>query len=208
MVEQTISLRERKKQETRQRILDVSVDLFQTQGFRRTSVDEIAARANVSRGTCFNYFPNKESILREIATRELEQLQQLAEDDRASSPVATIRHVMHRLVADTLPYLRVTRYVFLEALLYPSNENAFHVRLGSILGRLVQNAQDRGEIRADLSPAGVVHAITGTYLAVIFEHIAHHEDTPDANASVERIIDMIFEGIAGPDYTSLYGSTS
>jgi AcrR family transcriptional regulator len=207
MVEQTLSLRERKKQETRQRILDVAVDLFQTRGFRRTSVDEIAARANVSRGTCFNYFPNKESILREIATRELEQLQQLAEDDRASPPVATIRHVMHRLVADTLPYLRVTRYVFLEALLYPSDENAFHIRLGSILGRLVQKAQDRGEIRADLAPAEVVHAITGTYLAVIFERIAHREDTSDANASVERIIGMIFEGIAGPDYTFLYGST-
>ena len=71
----TLSLRERKKRETRQRILDVSVELFQDQGFDQTSVDEIAARADISRGTCFNYFPNKESILREIATRELAHLQ-------------------------------------------------------------------------------------------------------------------------------------
>jgi AcrR family transcriptional regulator len=198
---QVISLRERKKQETRRHILDVAVDLFQDQGFDRTSVDEIAARADVSRGTCFNYFPTKESILREIAARELEQLQQLAQDDRTDSPVARIHQVMHRLVADTLPYLRITRYIILGAMLYPSDENAFNIRLGSILSALVQKAQIRGQIRADLSPAEVAHAITGIYLAVFFERITHSDAISDANSSVERIIDMIFQGIAGPAYT-------
>jgi AcrR family transcriptional regulator len=201
MTKQPLSLRERKKRETRQRILDVAVELFQDQGFDQTSVDEIAARADISRGTCFNYFPNKEDILREIALRELEHLQTLAEDDQTGSAVATIRHVMRCLVADTLPYLRVTRYVFLGAMLYPSDETAFHVRLGSILGELVQKAQIQGEIRADLSSPEVVQAITGTYLAAIFEHIAQSKATPDAAASVKRIIDMIFVGIAGPNYT-------
>ncbi|MBN1579670.1 MAG: TetR/AcrR family transcriptional regulator [Anaerolineae bacterium] len=202
MSEQVLSLRERKKQETRQRILDVAVDLFQNQGFDQTSVDEIADRAGISRGTCFNYFANKESILCEIAVRELEHLQHLAENGPKASPVATIRRVMHALVADTLPYLRVTRYVFLGAMLYPSDETAFHIRLGSILGKLVQKAQAQGEIRADLPPAEVVRAITGTYLAVIYDYIAHSQATSDGSTSVERIINMIFEGIAGPDYAN------
>jgi AcrR family transcriptional regulator len=193
-----LSLRERKKRQTRQRILDVALELFQRNGFDRTSVDEIAARANVSRATCFNYFSSKESIVHEIAVRELEQLQGLAERDRAASPVAKIRNVMRRLTADTLPYLRITRYVFLGALLYPSNETAFHIRLGSILDRLVQEAQALGEIRADLVPTEVVQAIIGAYFSVVFGHIAHSEDTFDACASVERITDMVFEGIAGP----------
>jgi AcrR family transcriptional regulator len=199
MNEQALSLRERKKQETRHRILAVAIELFQNQGFDQTSVDEIAARADISRGTCFNYFPNKESILREIAVRELEQLQKLAQDDRTAPPVAKIRHVMHRLVADTLPYLRITRYVLLGAMLYPSDENAFNIRLGSILAKLVKEAQIRGEIRIDLSPTEIAHAITGTYLAVFFERMARSAP-PKANASVERMVDMIFEGIAGPNY--------
>jgi AcrR family transcriptional regulator len=201
MIEQELSLRERKKRETRQRILGAAVELFQNQGFDQTPVDEIAAQANVSRGTFFNYFPNKESLLREIAVQEFEQLQELAKDDRTNPPIAKIRHVMHRLAADTLPYLRITRYVFLGAMLYPIEDKAPNIQLGSILGGLVQEAQRRGEIRASLSPAEIVHAITGAYLAVFFEHIAHAETTLDAVSAVERIIDMILEGIAGPNYT-------
>jgi AcrR family transcriptional regulator len=201
VTEQELSLRERKKRETRQRILDVAIELFQSQGFDQTPVDAIATQANISRGTFFNYFPNKKSLLREIASQELEQLQKLAEDDRTNSPIAKIRHVIHRLVADTLPYLRITRYIFLGAMLYPTEEKAPNIQLGSILGGLVQEAQDRSEICADLPPAEIVHAITGAYLAVFFEHIAHGEPTTDAVSTVERIIDMILEGIAGPNYT-------
>ena len=203
MAERATSLRERKKQKTRQRILDTAIELFQDHGFNQTSVDEIASRADVSRATCFNYFPNKESILREIAVQELEQLQQLAGDERPDPPVARIRQVMRRLVADTLPYLRITRYIILGAMLYPSDENAFNIRLGNILGTLVQEAQRRGEIRSDLSPTEVAHAITGIYLAVVFERITHHDAITDASSSVERIVDMVFQGLAGPNYTPL-----
>lgn len=203
MAEQVLSLRERKKQETRQRILDAAVELFQNQGFNQTSVDEIASRADISRATCFNYFPNKESILREIAIQELEHLQQLAFDNRPEPPVARIRLVMRRLVADTLPYLRIARYIILGAMLYPADENAFNIRLGNILGTLVQEAQHRGEIRSDLSPTEVAHAITGIYLAFVFERIAQHDAIADASSSVERSLDMIFQGLAGPNYTPL-----
>jgi AcrR family transcriptional regulator len=57
-----VNLRERKKAETRQAISDVATRLFEARGFETVTVAEIAAAANVSSKTVFNYFPAKEDL--------------------------------------------------------------------------------------------------------------------------------------------------
>ncbi|MCB9760780.1 MAG: TetR family transcriptional regulator [Alphaproteobacteria bacterium] len=58
-----LSLRERKKRQTRGAIRDAALKLFLEQGYTETTIQEIARAADVSVGTLFNYFPNKESLL-------------------------------------------------------------------------------------------------------------------------------------------------
>ncbi|MEZ0342063.1 TetR family transcriptional regulator [Mycobacterium sp. pV006] len=58
----TIGLRERKKRQTRATLLSAAVELCEEQGFERTTVDQIAAIANVSPRTFSRYFPTKEAI--------------------------------------------------------------------------------------------------------------------------------------------------
>jgi AcrR family transcriptional regulator len=58
-----MSRRERKKEETRSSIIDCAIGLFKTKGFQQTSMEEIAELSDVSKGTLYNYFPDKESIL-------------------------------------------------------------------------------------------------------------------------------------------------
>lgn len=57
------NLRQRKKAETRERILRASSELFLNNGFDETSVEEIAYHADLSIGTLYNYFANKSEIL-------------------------------------------------------------------------------------------------------------------------------------------------
>jgi AcrR family transcriptional regulator len=56
-------LRERKKLETRETIAQAAATLFAERGFAAVTVDDVAAAANVSRQTIFNYFPTKEQML-------------------------------------------------------------------------------------------------------------------------------------------------
>ncbi|MFE6668719.1 TetR family transcriptional regulator [Streptomyces sp. NPDC057697] len=56
-------LRDRKKARTRQTIRAAGLDLYEEQGFERTTVDQICRRADVAHRTFFRYYASKESLL-------------------------------------------------------------------------------------------------------------------------------------------------
>lgn len=62
-----------------QEILIAAAGLFSIKGFENTTVDEIAAQANVGKGTIYLYFKNKEHILVEILEDSLNQIYEIFE---------------------------------------------------------------------------------------------------------------------------------
>lgn len=56
-------VREKRRQETRARIVDAAAELFAERGFDAVSVMEIAGRAGVVEKTVFNHFPVKEGLV-------------------------------------------------------------------------------------------------------------------------------------------------
>ena len=63
--------RERRKEARPGELLDAALDLFVEKGFSATRVDEVAARAGVSKGTLFLYFPSKEDLFKAVVRENI-----------------------------------------------------------------------------------------------------------------------------------------
>lgn len=68
-------LRERKKQQTRELILRVALELFEEKGYAATTIPEIAERADVSPRTVSSYFPAKEDLVFDTTVTTFDRLQ-------------------------------------------------------------------------------------------------------------------------------------
>jgi AcrR family transcriptional regulator len=63
--------RRRRKEARPQELLDAALDLFVEKGFAATKIDDVAARAGVSKGTVYLYFPSKEELLKAVIRHNL-----------------------------------------------------------------------------------------------------------------------------------------
>jgi AcrR family transcriptional regulator len=73
----TNTLHVRRRRQTRSEIVRAAFELFAKQGYEAVSMDSIAEAAGVSRATLFNYFPQKELMLRDIAAARAEKLKSI-----------------------------------------------------------------------------------------------------------------------------------
>ncbi|MEU9481881.1 helix-turn-helix domain-containing protein [Streptomyces sp. NPDC048191] len=95
------SLRERKRERTRQALIDAAAELFERNGYDETTVAEIAAAAEIGTRTFFGYFASKEDILfPDSDTRARTTIEAIANRDPAEGPVDVLVRALET-VAET-----------------------------------------------------------------------------------------------------------
>lgn len=70
--------REEKSERSRRAVLDAALHLFAHQGFRATTMRQIAERAEVSTGNCYHHFPDKDTIFLAL----IDEYYEITESDR------------------------------------------------------------------------------------------------------------------------------
>jgi AcrR family transcriptional regulator len=95
-------LRERKKARTRAAIREHALRLFRSQGYAATTVEQIAAAAEVSQSTFFRYFPTKEDVVLrdDFGDRMLEAF---SRQPASLAPVAALRAAIREALATLTP---------------------------------------------------------------------------------------------------------
>src|SRR5512138_1676972 len=63
--------RQRRKEARPQELLQAALELFVEKGFAATRSEEVAARAGVSKGTLYLYYPSKEDLLKAVVRENL-----------------------------------------------------------------------------------------------------------------------------------------
>jgi len=95
ITEASAGLRERKKQRTRDALVDAAFDLFQRKGFEATTIDEISEAVEISPRTFFRYFESKEDVALTLLDRQLTAIYSAFRARPAHEPVLTaLRHAV------------------------------------------------------------------------------------------------------------------
>jgi AcrR family transcriptional regulator len=144
-------------------ILDAALTEFATKGFAGARMDDIAARAGVTKGTIYLYFDSKEALfkalLKDTAEPRLDELTRVA--DAHEGPVGPLIAQLLRFIGNflaTTDRVVLPKIVIAEAGNFPELARFHHevilTRALGFVGSLIAKGQARGEFR----PMPVEHA--------------------------------------------------
>jgi len=110
-------LRHRRRQQTRSEIVRAAFELFGRLGYERVSMDSVASAAGVSRATSFNYFPQKELILHDIAAARAEKLSNMLSEFKLSGETPSFESIIELILDIAAENAKITagaKKLFLE----------------------------------------------------------------------------------------------
>lgn len=151
-------LRQRKKAESRQKMLDAAKRLFIEHGYSRTTMDEIADKAGFGVATLYNYFRTKEGVFATMARDDMALLERAGEEVLGRLPEDPVDAVYELLKVYNRVYEFISYSVMHEFLFYQSKGSGpLHEVSRWVLGwqhdqvaRALQQCQQRGSVTDEL----------------------------------------------------------
>ncbi len=171
--------RERRKQARPGELLDAALDLFVEKGFAATRVEEVAARAGVSKGTLFLYFPSKEelfkAVVREnISGRFIEWNEEFAAFEGSTADMLGYCMTVWWNRVGATKASGITKLMMSEAQNFPELANFYQEEViqpgQALIRRVLQRGVDAGEFR----PLDLNYAIYSVVAPMIFLILAKH----------------------------------
>jgi TetR/AcrR family transcriptional regulator, transcriptional repressor for nem operon len=170
-------------------ILDAASSLLVANGPARTSIDAVAQRAGIAKGTVYLYFASRSDLLAALRSRYAESLADRARSILEHADPAdpdSVTGAFERLAAELLGYVhahqRLYHVLFHEA---PGHQEQAREPLRHLAADLLSQAMDQGALAptdADVLAGFLLDGLHGAMLP-----LAHH-DQPGVPASVGEIL--------------------
>jgi AcrR family transcriptional regulator len=164
-----MSLRERKKQQTRLAIAEAAKRLFSERGFDAVTVAEVAEEADVSEGTVFNYFPTKEDLFYSpMEAFEADLVAAVAQRHTGESVAAAFqRYLLERSagLADRAELIATAARIRSASPALQAREREISAQYTQALAELI--ADETGKPRDDVEAAVVASALMGAQRSLV-----------------------------------------
>ncbi|MFC8450006.1 TetR/AcrR family transcriptional regulator [Kitasatospora sp. NPDC057223] len=187
--------RERNKLRVRERLYTAALTLFTEQGYDETSIDEIAERADVARGTFFNYFQRKEDLLGTWGEMRRDQLRDsLAADALGAGATRTrLQACMRALGKMNDEDQKETRAVLM-AWVRAGRPLLEEPYLAELFSELVADGVVRGEFREGTDADRVGHALRDLYLGTLYRWCMQPGRKGALSKELLAILDILLYG--------------
>lgn len=176
-----------KKEKTKERIEQAALALFREQGYHQTTVQDITTAAKVAKGTFFNYFPTKNSIMKSLANDLLcDVMPHVRQPHLKKRPLIVRIHAYLQFIFtdyDTHPTLTIEMWKYVlqeESMLFSHWKELLH------------DAKIRGEMDANVSIETWSHIIH----SLITYGIHAFATEPSKARLLENVMHLVETGIS------------
>lgn len=151
----------------KQKIIEQSIQLFESKGFSETSIQDIVNALGATKGTFYYYFPSKEQLLMDIHSNYINELLEKQREIMNSSDdyKTKVIDVVRLLITDIKPHGQRARIFYRELMnLNEGNQQIITEKRKEFrfnLQELIEKGMDNGEFHRDLKADMVCFAILG-----------------------------------------------
>lgn len=194
-------IREQKKKETRQAIMDAAIHLFGDRGYERTSIEDLAAAAGIGKTTIYGYFSAKQEIFQAFCDEEVESSFNVLQDSvDPDSPLleqlVTLFMLQFRFVTENREFGRH----LLREMAFPkekSDSSLEHTqRYLDTLENLLERAREKGQIKSDALLPTASASFYMLYLGCLSGwYGGYMTDQQAVEDSMGRLFQLVLEGI-------------
>jgi AcrR family transcriptional regulator len=210
-----LPLRQRRKQDRPQELLNAALELFAQKGFSATRSEEVASRAGVSKGTLYLYFPSKEELFKAVVRSNISALiaegQQVADqfDGSSAQLLRLLMHTWWQRVGDTQAG-GIFKIIIAEVRNFPELAQFYTDEVVLPAHRLIAGTLQRGIDRGEFRPVPLNEAAHTLIAPLLFQALHKHSIgacavlEPDMNPTLllDTQIDLMLHGLqrsAQPD---------
>jgi TetR/AcrR family transcriptional regulator, repressor of fatR-cypB operon len=203
--QEALSRKEREKRARQQDILNAARELFAAQGFRETTLDQIAQKAEFGKGTLYNYFASKDEIFREIIDQAIEHAIALARESAATP--GDLRLKLTHYASATMRYFHENGEL-LHAIFHElhGGRKTDAEQLRSVFRRSREVTAIMGAaIQAEMDAGTVSPGDPAAFVAMLDDLVRGHagrevtmqqvQSPEDLDAAADRMVEVLLNGI-------------
>lgn len=208
MIDADTPHRRRRKAERPQELLDAALELFVEKGFAATRAEEVAARAGVSKGTLYLYYPSKEDLLKAVISQRLSAeiaaaLARVAQHGGSSTQILREELSHWWLEVINSPLSGVFKLVITEVRNFPEIAEFYLREVVEPAQRLVAGVVQRGITQGEFRPVDVPATVHSLILPMVMLCLHRHSlgmctqmDPPlDAASFIRHHLDLVLRGL-------------
>ena len=192
--------REIQKENRREEILRVAMDLFSKKGFELTTVEDITRAAHVAKGTFYNFFAKKEDVL--LYFLDIEISKSTDEIQRKIKRLSTISEKIELLIATYIKYIfpnkEFSAVLIKERVMnLGTGSNRNELGLMKQLAELFDEAKQSGEVRDDVDSGHLAEMVFAIYtMYVIYWTNGFIKTKKQCIERIREVSTLMLQGVA------------
>lgn len=192
-------LRKRRKDELKELIFSTSLQLFKEKGFERVTVEEITQACGIAKGTFYNYFPRKDTILLQLGSYQMEVVH------RVISRMSNVPGIKERLLAifkELFVYLeenrdlvKVVYFELFHSQMIMEQEGKQVKDFQAALIPIMKEGITINELKGNMNPESLSSLVISIYFQTVMKWLSFPDQVQNPVSIFLDQFEMVWEGI-------------